>query len=238
MPGIGVIVNVIAVVLGGLLGLGCGRFLAERFQETIMRACALVVIFLGLGGALSKMLAVDTDGRLSFIGIDMMLAALIGGAIIGEILNIEDRMTAFGAWLKRVSGSTGDTHFIDGFVSASLTICVGAMSVIGAVNDRLLADPSVLFAKSVLDGIVIMLLTATLGRGCIFSAISVGIFEGAIFLAAGVVEPFMTPAALANLSYVGSILIFCVGTNLFTLPYIRVANFLPALVIAVLWPFL
>ena len=162
MPGIGVIVNVIAVVLGGLLGLGCGRFLAERFQETIMRACALAVIFLGLGGALSKMLAVDTDGRLSFIGIDMMLAALIGGAIIGEILNIEDRMTAFGAWLKSVSGSTGDTHFIDGFVSASLTICVGAMSVIGAVNDRLLADPSVLFAKSVLDGIVIMLLTATL----------------------------------------------------------------------------
>lgn len=235
MPGIGVIVNVIAVALGGLLGLGCGRFISERFQQTIMRSCALVVIFLGLGGALSKMLVIGTDGSLSFVGVNMMLMSLIGGAIIGEILNIEDRMTAFGAWLKRVSGSTGDTHFIDGFVSASLTICVGAMAVIGAINDRLLADPSILFAKSVLDGIVIMLLTATLGRGCIFSAISVGIFEGAIFLVAGVVEPFMTPAALANLSYVGSILILCVGTNLFTLPYVRVANFLPALVIAVLW---
>ena len=235
MPGIGVVANVIAVVLGGLLGLGCGRFLAERFHQTIMRACALAVIFLGLGGVLSKMLVIDTDGRISFIGIDMMLAALIGGAIIGEILNIEDCMTSFGAWLKRISGSTGDTHFINGFVSASLTICVGAMSVIGAVNDRLLADPSVLFAKSVLDGIVILLLTATLGKGCIFSALSVGIFEGAVFLAAGVIEPFMTNAALHNLSYVGNILIFAVGTNLMTLPYIRVANFLPALVIAVVW---
>ena len=86
-----------------------------------------------------------------------------------------------------------------------------------------------------LDGIVIMLLTATLGKGCIFSAISVGIFEGAIFLAAGAIEPLMTDAALSNLSYVSSILIFTVGTNLMTMPYIRVANFLPALVIAVVW---
>ena len=235
MPGIGVLANVVAVLIGGVLGLGCGRFLAERSQATLMRACALVVIFLGLGGALSKMLVVGADGHLSFVGIDMMLTSLIGGAIIGEILNLEDRMTAFGAWLKRISGSSGDTHFIDGFVSASLTICVGAMSVIGAVSDSLLGDPSILFAKSVLDGIVIMLLTATLGKGCVFSAISVGIFEGAVFLAAGAIEPLMTDAALSNLSYVGSILIFTVGTNLMTLPYIRVANFLPALVIAVVW---
>ena len=217
MPGIGILANVAAVMLGGILGLGCGRLITERFQKTIMSACGLCVIFLGL------------------VGVNMMLASLIGGAIIGEILNIEDRMTAFGAWLKRVSGSSGDAHFIDGFVSASLTLCVGAMAVIGAVSDRLLADPSILFAKSVLDGIVVMLLTAALGRGCIFSALSVGIFEGAIFLAAGAIEPIMTPAALQNLSYVGSILIFCVGTNLFGLPYIRVANFLPTLVIAVLW---
>ena len=231
MPGMGVLANVVAVLIGGALGLGSGRFLAERFQATLMRACALSVIFLGLGGALSKMLVVGT----AFVDIDMMLVSLIGGAIIGEILNLEDRMTAFGAWLKRVSGSSGDTHFIDGFVSASLTICVGAMSVIGAVSDSLLGDPSILFAKSVLDGIVIMLLTATLGKGCIFSALSVGVFEGAIFLAAGAIEPLMTDAALSNLSYVGSILIFTVGTNLMTLPYIRVANFLPALVIAVVW---
>ena len=235
MPGIGVLANVAAVALGGVLGLGCGRLITERFQNTIMRACALAVLFLGLGGALREMLRIGADGHLAFVGVNMMLASLIGGAVIGELLNIEDRMTAFGAWLKRVSGSGGDAHFIDGFVTASLTICVGAMSVIGAVNDSLLDDSSILFAKSVLDGIVVMLLTATLGRGCIFSALSVGIFEGAVFLGAGLIAPVMTPAALQNLSYVGSILIFAVGTNLFGLPYIRVANFLPALVIAVLW---
>ena len=218
MPGIGVLANVVAVLIGGVLGLGGGRFLAERFQATLMRACALVVIFLGLGGALSKMLVVGADGHLSFVGIDMMLTSLIGGAIIGEILNIEDRMTAFGAWLKRISGSSGDTHFIDGFVSASLTICVGAMSVIGAVSDSLLGDPSILFAKSVLDGIVIMLLTATLGKGCVFSAISVGIFEGAVFLAAGAIEPLMKDDALSDLIYVGRIIIFNVVNNLLRIP--------------------
>ncbi|QNH54877.1 DUF554 domain-containing protein [Selenomonas timonae] len=235
MPGIGIITNVVAILLGGLLGLGCGRFISERFQETLMRACALAVIFLGLGGTLREMLRIGTDGQLIFGGAHMMLASLIGGALIGELINIEDRMEAFGAWLKRVSGSSGDARFIDGFVTASLTVCVGAMAVIGSINDRLLDDPSVLFAKSVLDAVVVMLLTATLGRGCIFSAVSVGLFQGAIFLVAGAIEPIITPAALANLSYIGNILIFCVGTNLLGLPHIRVANFFPALVIAILW---
>ena len=109
------------------------------------------------------------------------------------------------------------------------------MGVVGSINDRLLGAPSVLFAKTVLDAVIVMIMTATLGKGCIFSALSVGIFQGAIFLAAGFLEPIMTPAALKSLSAVGDILIFCVGTNLFGLPHVRVANFLPALVIAVIW---
>ena len=216
-PGIGIIANVAAIALGGILGLGCGRFIAERVQETLMRACALSVMFLGLGG------------------IYMMITSLIVGGLVGELLNIEARMTAFGAWLKRVSGSAGDTRFIDGFVTASLTVCIGAMAIIGSINDRLLGDPSVLFTKSVLDGVIIMLLTATLGKGCIFSSVSVGLFQGAIFSLAGLLAPYMTDNALAGLSCVGNILIFAIGTNLLGLPNIRVANFLPALVIAALW---
>lgn len=210
LPGIGIIANVAAIALGGVLGLGCGRFIAERVQETLMRACALG-------------------------GVYMMITSLIVGGLIGELLNIEARMTAFGAWLKRVSGSAGDTRFIEGFVTASLTVCIGAMAVIGSINDRLLGDPSVLFTKSVLDGVIIMLLTATLGKGCIFSSISVGLFQGAIFALAGLLAPYMTDSALAGLSCVGNILIFAIGTNLLGLPNIRVANFLPALVIAALW---
>ena len=182
-----------------------------------MMACAVAVIFLGLTGAVKGMLALD-GGGLALVGTNCMLASLIGGALIGESINIEDRMEKFGIWLRRKTGSSGDTRFVDGFVTASLTVCIGAMAVIGSINDRLLSDPSVLFAKTVLDAVIVMIMTATLGKGCIFSALSVGIFQGAIFLAAGFLEPIMTPAALKSLSAVGDILIFCVGTNLFGLP--------------------
>jgi uncharacterized membrane protein YqgA involved in biofilm formation len=164
-----------------------------------------------------------------------MLASLIGGAVIGEVINLEDRMDRFGRWLQQKTGSVGDTRFVDGFVMASLTVCIGAMAVIGSINDRLLSDPSVLFAKTVIDAVIVMIMTAALGKGCIFSAISVGIFQGSLFLLAGFLEPIMTSAALRSLSAVGNILIFCVGTNLFGLPHVRIANLLPALVIAVVW---
>lgn len=169
------------------------------------------------------------------VGTNCILASLIGGAVIGEAINLEDRMECFGRWLQQKTGSGGDTRFVEGFVMASMTVCIGAMAVIGSINDRLLSAPSVLFAKTAIDAVVVMIMTATLGKGCIFSAISVGVFQGIIFLLAGFLEPIMTSAALKSLSAVGNILIFCVGTNLFGLPHVRIANLLPALVIAVAW---
>ena len=235
MLGSGVVVNVVGIVVGGLVGLGAGRLVSERFQRTLMQASALVVIFLGLGGSLAKMLRVTPDGTLDFVGMNMMVASLILGALVGEAIDIEDRMTTFGEWLKRRAGSADDAQFVDAFVTTSLTVCIGAMAVIGPINARLLGEPMILYIKSVLDFIIVLLLTTTLGRGCIFSALSVGLFEGAIFLFAGLLEPVMTPAAQANLSYVGNILIFCVGVNLLWNLGIRVANLLPALVIAIAW---
>ncbi len=235
MLGSGVVVNVVGIVVGGLVGLGAGRLVSERFQRTLMQASALVVIFLGLGGSLAKMLRVTPDGTLDFVGMNMMVASLILGALVGEAIDIEDRMTTFGEWLKRRAGSADDAQFVDAFVTTSLTVCIGAMAVIGPINDRLLGEPMILYIKSVLDFIIVLLLTTTLGRGCIFSALSVGLFEGAVFLFAGLLEPVMTPAAQANLSYVGNILIFCVGVNLLWNLGIRVANLLPALVIAIAW---
>nr|WP_304151397.1 DUF554 domain-containing protein [Mitsuokella multacida] len=221
----------LGIVGGGLLGLGCGRLISERFQKTLMMACAVAVMFLGLTGTVKEMLAVGADGKVLLVGTNCMLASLIGGALLGEAINLEDKMERFGIWLRRRTGSSGDTRF----VTASLTVCIGAMAVIGSINDRLLSDPFVLFAKTVLDAVIVMIMTSTLGKGCIFSALSVGIFQGTIFLLAGFLEPVMTPAALKSLSAVGNILIFCVGTNLFGLPHVRVANLLPALVIAVVW---
>ncbi|WP_270401096.1 DUF554 domain-containing protein [Megasphaera elsdenii] len=234
-PGIGVLANVLGIVGGGLLGLGCGRLISERFQQAIMMACAVAVIFLGLTGTVKEMLQIGADGGVTLVGTNCMLASLIGGAVIGEAIDLEDRMERFGHWLQQKTGSGGDTRFVEGFVTASLTVCIGAMAVIGSINDRLLSDPSVLFAKTVIDAVIVMIMTSALGKGCIFSAISVGIFQGIIFLLAGFLEPIMTPAALKSLSAVGNILIFCVGTNLFGLPHVRIANLLPALVIAVVW---
>lgn len=234
-PGIGILANVLGIIGGGLLGLGCGRLISERFQKTIMMSCAVAVIFLGLTGTVKEMLHIGSDGAVMLVGTNCMLASLIGGAVIGEAINLEDRMECFGRWLQQKTGSGGDTRFVEGFVMASMTVCIGAMAVIGSINDRLLNDPSVLFAKTAIDAVVVMIMTATLGRGCIFSAISVGVFQGIIFLLAGFLEPIMTSAALKSLSAVGNILIFCVGTNLFGLPHVRIANLLPALVIAVAW---
>lgn len=188
--------------------MGCGRLISERFQKTIMMSCAVAVIFLGLTGTVKEMLHIGSDGAVMLVGTNCMLASLIGGAVIGEAINLEDRMECFGRWLQQKTGSGGDTRFVEGFVMASMTVCIGAMAVIGSINDRLLSAPSVLFAKTAIDAVVVMIMTATLGRGCIFSAISVGVFQGIIFLLAGFLEPIMTSAALKSLSAVGNVLIF------------------------------
>ena len=222
--GLGTLINVAGIIIGGLLGLFGGKFLTAKIQKTLQDACALAVIFLGADGALKNL---DTM---------LLIASLIGGGLIGEVIDIDGKFERFGIWLRARSGNDGDKKFVDAFVTASLTVCIGAMAVIGAINDRLLSDPTILIAKSALDLIIILVMTASLGKGCMFSCVSVGLFQGAITFCAGFLEPFMTELALANLSTVGSILIFAVGVNLlFPEKKIRVANLLPALIIACLW---
>ena len=222
--GLGTLINVAGIIVGGIIGLLGVKFLTENIRRTLQDACALTVIFLGAEGALKNFDAM------------LFIASLIGGGLVGAIIDIDGKFERFGIWLRTRSGNDGDTKFVDGFVTASLTVCVGAMAVIGAINDRLLHDSTILIAKSALDMIIILIMTASLGKGCIFSCISVGIFQGAITLLAGLIEPLMTEIALANLSGVGNVLIFGVGVNLlFPDKKINVANLLPALIIACLW---
>lgn len=232
-PGWGTVVNCMALIVGGLLGLTVGRFLNERFQQTLQMACATAVIFIGIGSTLTKMLRLNADGSIELIGAMMMIASLTIGAVIGEVIDLDSKFERFGAWLKIKTGNEGDSNFINGFVTASLTFCIGAMSVLGPVNDALLGDCTVLYMKSVLDMILVMVMAASMGKGCVFSSVSVGVFQGAVTMLAGLIEPLMTAAALDNLSYVGNILIFCVGVNLMFGHKIRVANLLPALIVAV-----
>ena len=224
--GAGTLINVAAIIFGGLLGLFGGRFLTEKIRQTLQSACGVSVIFIGLSGTLGKMFEMQ-GGEI------LLIVSLIGGGLVGEIVDIDGKFEKFGVWLRAKSGSDGDAKFVDAFVTASLTVCIGAMAVIGAINDRLFHDPTILIAKSALDLVIILVMTSTLGKGCIFSCVSVGIFQGAITLFAGFVEPFMTEIALKNLSLVGNVLIFCVGVNLLFENKIRVANLLPALIVAV-----
>ena len=160
------------------------------------------------------------------------------GGLIGELLNIESLFERFGEWLKRKTGSSRDSQFVDAFVTASLTVCIGAMAIVGAIQDGLTGDWSTLGAKAVLDLIIVMVMTCSLGKGCMFSALPVFLWEGGLTLLASVIRPILTEAALGYLSLVGSVLIFCVGLNLVWGKRIRVANLLPAVILAVVAAFL
>lgn len=237
MVGLGTIINVVGIVCGGLLGLAFGKRLPERFQTILIQATSVCVLFLGIGGCMEQMFQLS-EGKLVSGGSIMMILCFVLGSIVGELINIDLRLEQFGVWLKEKTGSSGDTTFVDGFVTASLTVCIGAMAVVGAVQDGIYGNYSILAAKAVLDLIIILVMTASIGKGCIFSAIPVGLFQGLITVLAVFIEPFLTETALANLSLTGSIMIFCIGINLIWDVKIRVANMLPTLVFAVLWDFL
>ena len=232
---IGTLVNTAGIVAGGLCGWGFGRFLKERHQETLTMACGVSTLFIGVAGAVKQMLHNEQmpDG-----GAMLVVASLALGALIGEILNIEHWFEAFGEWLKVKTGNAKDKGFVNGFVTASLTVCIGAMAVVGSIQDGISGDWSTLGAKSVLDLIIIMVMTCSLGKGCVFSAIPVFLLEGGMTLLAQAMKPLMTGLAMDYLSLVGSVLIFCVGLNLVWGKKVRVANLLPALVFAVAAAFL
>ncbi len=233
MYGLGTIINTAAIILGGILGLLFGKLIKERHQDALTKACGISVMFIGISGALEGMLSINNDGSISAGRSMLIVTCLTLGSLVGELLNIEGGFECFGAWLKRKSGSSDDKNFTEGFLTASFTVCIGAMAIIGAINDGIYGDYSILFTKSILDFIIIMIMTGSLGKGCIFSAIPVALLQGGVTALARLITPIMTDAALSNLSMVGSILIFCVGLNLIWGKKIRVANLLPAIFFAV-----
>ena len=237
MFALGTIVNTGAIILGGLLGLFFGGLLQQRHQESLCKVCGVCTLFIGISGALEGMLTVE-GSSVTGSGSLLIIGCLAIGAFIGELFNIEDAFERFGAWLKVKTGNAKDQGFVNGFVTASLTVCIGAMAIVGAIQDGIKGDPSILFTKAVLDLIIIIVMTCSMGKGCIFSAIPVAILQGSVTVLAKLVEPIMTAQALSNLSLVGSILIFCVGINLVWEKKIRVANLLPAIVIAVIAAFI
>ena len=163
--GLGTLVNVLCILLGGLVGYLAGNRLREPVRETLMALMGVGVMVLGLAGALAEMLTLQ-DGKLVSGGTIMLIVSLGAGGVIGEALRLEDQVLRFGTWLKVKSRSSGDNTFVEGFVTASCTVCIGAMAVIGSIQDGIWGDWSVLAAKGVIDAILVCVMAAAQGKGC------------------------------------------------------------------------
>ena len=238
MIGLGTIANTGAIILGGMIGLAFGKKLNPRYQQTITAGLSCAVMFVGLAGTLQEMLKAGVDGRLTSHGGLMFVVSLVIGAVLGEWWDLDGKLERFGAWIRKVTHNENDGSFINAFVMASLTFCIGAMAIVGAIEDGLKGDASILYLKSVMDGVFTIILVASLGKGAVFSAIPIFLYQGGITLGAKLVAPVFTPEAMSNISYVGNLLIFCVGWNLIHgEKKIRVANLLPSLLVAMAWAF-
>lgn len=240
MIGIGTIANVLAIIFGGCIGLLFQGGLKQHYQESVIKSLGLCTLFIGAAGALSGMLKVE-NGALSGSSIWETLGMILSlalGTLLGEWLDFDGKMERLGAWLKANATRGEDSLFIQGFVTASLTVCIGAMAIVGSIQDGLAGDPSILFTKSILDFLVVIIFASTYGKGPIFSALPVGVLQGSVTVCAGLLAPVFSQAVISNLSFLGSILIFCVGVNLAFGNYFRVANMLPSLIIGALYTIL
>lgn len=234
MRGIGTIVNVAAVLIGSGLGIFVKGGMKEKTQQILVQACGLATLFIGIGGALEQMLAVDSEG-IHTRGTLLLICSLVIGGFVGECLDIESKLDLLGEKIKGLVKAKSDSRFVDGFVTSSLVICVGAMAVVGSVQDGLTGDYSMLLSKAVLDCIITLVFASSMGIGVLFSAVPLGIYQGAITLLAVFIAPYLTDTMISSLSMVGSVLIFGVGVNLLWEKKIRVGNLLPALLVPIVY---
>lgn len=236
MPGLGTAVNAGAVILGGIAGMLFGKKINENIRDSLMKVLGLCVMFLGATGAFSGMLTVGSDGKLGTYGTMLMIVSLVVGTLAGELLKIENGLERFGEWLKKKVKAENDKGFTSAFVSTSLVICVGAMAVVGAIQDGLSGDHTTLFAKALLDFLIVIIMSSTMGLGCIFAFIPIVLLQGSITALAKLCEPVLSMGTvISDMSLVGSVMIFCVGVNLSFGKKFRVGNMLPSLIIAILY---
>lgn len=225
MAGLGTIVNVAAIIGGALLGVLLKRGLPQHWQQTMMSGIALCIFVIGLQMALAT------------TNIIITIISLASGAIIGESLAIEKRLNDLGAWVgQQVAGKEPGAakKIAEGFISATLLFCIGAMAVVGSIQDGLAGNHTTLFAKATLDGIISVVLGANLGIGVALSACSVGIYQGCITALAGFFEQYVTGPVLTEITAAGGVMIMAIGTNMLHITQIRISNLLPGIITAAL----
>ncbi len=227
----GTLINIVTVLVGTALGATLGNRLPPRMRATVLDGVGLST----LGYAILNMVdAMANQQNVPFKFIVVLLAMLVGG-VVGEWLDLDAALQRFGGWIERRFAQQSDAErtarFIRGFVSASLVFCVGPMTILGALRDGLNGDYSLLAIKSTLDGFTSLAFAASMGVGVGFSILTIIVVQGSISLLAGALQSLFTPPILSVLSATGAVLVAGIGLNLLAVKSIRLANFLPALVI-------
>lgn len=248
MPGLGTLVNIAAVIVGASIGLLIKGGLKDRFKQAVMAAIGLSTMMIGVSGALKEMLTISKEGLLDTQYVMLVVLCLVAGALLGEWIDIEKRLDGLGLKIesrlhkRKKPAADGETAvdkpaekstFVEGFVTSSLLFCVGAMAIVGAMEDGLNLDPTTLYAKSVMDGVSAVLFAASLGIGVYFSCFSLLLYQGGITLLAGLIRPYLTDVIISQMSLVGSVLILAIGLNLIFGKKIKVGNLLPAVVLPI-----
>ena len=222
---LGTIVNSIAVIVGCLVGLVVKGRLNEKISITVMQGLALCTLYIGISGALK--------GENTLI---MILSVAIG-ALIGEIIDIDKRLNNLGEYLESKFNGKKESNvsIAEGFVSASLLFCVGAMAIVGSLESGLSGNHNTLFTKSILDGISSIIFTSSLRIGVIFSSVAVFIYQGGITLGAGLLSGILNDMVIANMSAVGGLLIAGLAFNMLGVTKMRIANLLPAIFLPIIF---
>jgi len=220
---LGTFVNFLAIIGGSIVGLFLKGGIPERISSTVMNGISLCILFIGISGAFK---------------VDNMLIVIISmsiGAVIGELFNLDEKLKKLGDWLEK-KFKNNKNKISEGFVSASLIYCVGAMAIVGSLESGLRGNHEILFSKSILDGISAIIFSSTLGIGVMFSAVSVLVYQGLITLCASFISPVLSEAVIANMTACGSLIIIGLGLNVLGVTKIKVANLLPAVFLPIFAP--
>ena len=219
----GTLVNTATVIAGSLIGMLLGNILPERLRDTVMKGLGLCTIFIGITGMFGSENALIT------------IISITVGAIIGELLDLDGHLTRFANWLEnrfRKNKTGGKATIAEGFITASLVFCVGAMTIVGSLNAGLGGDQHMLYTKSLLDLVSSCMIAVSLGVGVLFSSAFVFVFQGSIVLLAQLLAPALTESAISEMTCAGSLIILALGLNMIGLSKFKVANFLPAIILA------
>ena len=227
---LGTIVNVAAILVGGLLGILFRKFIKKELLEAVLKVVGMVVLLFGLIGVLQSMVHIES-GILKTEGELLLLVCLAVGTLLGELLKIDEHLIHFG---EKLENKLNKGAFSEGFITASLIFCVGAMAIIGSISAAA-GNYQVLYLKAAIDGITAMILASTLGIGVLFSGITVFIYQGSITLLSSALDSFMSDAFINSFNAVGYVIVGCIGLNFLREHKLKIANMIPSLFLVIVY---